>query len=432
MKLFLTTALLAAALTSPVLAEEVLVPIPMSNWWHDFQHPGLTAAIEQGLSAHPDMASALARIQAAEAGIAMARSGRRPEFNVDAGYRWGREETVRTGGVEDDIEPLFGSARLSWEVDLFSRWGAGIDAATARAGQSEADRAGVRLLLSIETARAYIDVARLNEQALFNQDEVEDAQAIHQRAERRARAGLEPDTAHALALAEWQEAEHRLMQTEIDLDRARSRLTSLVGGTPVEGEAASLAGFALPAQPDLAGEDRVMRRPDVVKAHLGWLEARGEAKASSRVRWPSLAVVVSAAGDGEDAGDPESWWAWAGPVISFPVWNPGLKAKSTQARAREEAAESTFRAVSLRAVEEIDGAWAERARSEDMTGHMQARREALASVAEAETRKRAAGLVQEDTLRRAELDAVEAARAELAWRAAALHAHLTLIAALGG
>lgn len=431
MKHLLTPSFIALAWSGSIFAGDIATPSLTTHWWETFEHPGLSAAIAQGLSAHPEPASALARIQVAEAGVTLARAGRRPELGVEAGYRGGREKNVETRSVEDDIDPLFGAARLSWELDLFGKSGAGIDAATARAGQSEADLAGVRLLLSLEIARAYVDVAHLHQQVTLGRNEVEDTRTIFERAERRTEAGLDSDTSRELALAAWQQAEHRLMQTETARDRAQARLTSLVGGTPLE-EPISLAGFTLPSQSVLSGEDRLMCRPDVVKAHLAWLQARGEAKASSRARLPSLSLVVSAAGDGEDVGDPESWEAWAGPVVAFPVWNPGLKAKSTRARAREEAAEAALRTVSLQAVEEIDRAWAGRTRSEEMIGHMHTRRSALESVADTETRKRAAGLIQEDELRRARLNAVQAARAELTWRAAALHAHLSLIAALGG
>jgi multidrug efflux system outer membrane protein len=432
MKSFLSILLVLATAALPAPGAELPVSAAATDWWTAFAHPGLTAAIEQGLAAHPDTASALARIRAADAGVDLARAARRPEVGVQAGYRGGREQSVKTAGIEDDIDPLFGSARLAWELDVFGKAGAGIDAATARSGQSEADLAAIRLLLSLEIARAYVDVAHLNEQAKWNAEEVEDTRTIFERERRRADAGLEPDTARSLARAAWQQAEHRLMQTEIERDRARARLKSLVGGTSPAGEPASLSGFRLPPQPQLENGERLLGRPDVVKAHLAWLQARGEAKASSRARLPSLAFVVSAAGEGEQAGDPESWSAWAGPVVSLPLWNPGLKAQSARARAAEEASAADLQAISLRAVEEIDRAWAERARSESMIEHMRARHEALASVAGTETRKRAAGLAQEDAVRQARLNAAQAARAELDWRAAALHAHLTLIAALGG
>ena len=424
--------LLTMAWTGWVFAEETSIPVLTTRWWESFQHPGLATAIELGLSAHPDSASALASIQAAEAAVASARATRRPELGLEAGYRWGRERNVETGGVEDDVDPLFGSARLSWELDLVGRRRAEIDAATARAGQSEADLAGVRLLLSLEIARAYIDVGHLNTLATLNKKQAEDARIIHARAERRAEAGLEPETSRLLALAGWQRAEHRLMQTEIDRGRAQARLTSLVGGSRLEVEPTSLTGFTLPPPPELDAADCILRRPDVVKAQLVWLAARGEATASARMRLPSLSLIVSAAGDGQNAGDSESWSAWAGPVASLPIWNPGFKALSKRDRARERAAEASFRAVSLRAVEEIDWAWAERTRSEEMIGHMRARRVALVSAAETEGRKRAAGLIDDDVFRRARLSATEAARAELQWRVAALHAHLALIAALGG
>jgi outer membrane protein TolC len=287
-------------------------------------------------------------------------------------------------------------------------------------------------MLALNIARAYVDVGRLTEQAAWDRKLVEDSRTVHQVTSRRVQAGLEPTAARDRTLAAWQQAEHRLMQTDMDLDRARARFDSLLGGTYLMEHPTGLTGLILPPAPDLSDTSRILSRPDVVQAHLAWLASRGEAKASSRARLPSLALVLSAAGDGDRVDTPDSWWAWAGPVVSLPVWNPGLKARSRQAQNLETAAEAALQAVSLRAVEEIDRAWADRARSEDMIGHMQSRYQALLSIAQSAERKHRAGLLRNDERRLARLDSTRAARAETAWRAAALHAHLTLIAALGG
>lgn len=404
-----------------------------TDWWTAFDHPGMTAAIEQGLAAHPDVASALARVRAAESGVDTARAGRRPEADLRIGARAGREQTIETGGVPDDIDPLFASARLSWELDLLGQTAAEISAASARTEAAEAERAGVRLMLSLAIARTYIDVAEVRETVALLAEERDHQVAILERIQRLQGSGLRSATAVHEAEAALEEARHRWMNEATRLDQLEARLRSLVGGDlSREVEISLLDEWTLPPRPNLKAEEQRIRRPDVVQSWYAWQAARGTARAERRTKWPRLSLVVSAAGEGEDAGDPDMWSAWAGPVISLPVWNPKDRATRRRARAKEQAAEAAFQSVSLRAVEEVDRAWAERSRSEPMIHHMQVRHEALRSVEASERRKFEAGLIDNITCRNARIRASQAARAERRWRAAALQAHLNLIAALGG
>lgn len=415
------------------LAVGLLAPaVHADNWWLAFGHDGLTAAIEQGLAENPDPVGALARIRAAEAMTDAERSERRPMAMADAAYRWGREKSDMTDGMTDDIAPVMASARLSWELDLFGRTGAAVEAAEAETAMRVADAAAVRLALSLEIARAYLEVAALAEDAAWLERMLTDARALRDRAARRVQAGLDDPATQRRAEAEAQMLEHEHMEAEAMRERATAMLRSLLGGTLPATLPGALAGFTLPPLPDPAQTNLFLARPDVVAAYHAWQAAEGESRRAGRDRLPSLALVASAAGEGEGSTDPERWEAWAGPMLTVPLWEPRRGSRARGAAADADEAGAMFEAASLRAMQEIDMARADRSRTEAMIGHMEERTRWFAAEEASTARERDAGLVPDAEWRMARLDHAAAARLRSAWIAAGLNQHVTLVGALGG
>lgn len=402
------------------------------SWWSSLDHPGLNRAIEQGLDANPDPVAAMARIRAAEADVRAAGASRLPSASGRVGYRWGREKSMDTGGIEDEIDPLVASGSLAWELDVFGRVGADVASAEARTGMRVADAAAIRLALALDIARTYIELARHNEEVSWLTVRLEAAAALHQQSRRRTESGLEAPTVADEMHAIQQQAAHRLMQAEIDRDQIMARLRNLLGGHPPEILPEGLSAFTLPAPPDLSQTNLHLLRPDVVRAHQKLLAATGDREAARRQRLPTLSLVVSAAGEGQDTGGMENWSAWAGPVVSIPLWEPELGARSRAASARSEAAEAEWISVSLRAIQEIDTAWVQRRNARDMIEHMEERYNALRRIAASAGRKREAGLIRDAEHQRAIIDMTAAVIDRIQWQAAGLRAHIDLLAALGG
>ena len=403
-----------------------------ADWWTAFGHAGLSAAIEQGLADHPDPNAALARIRAAEAGVEIAAAGRRPMAMADAAYRVGREQSMMTGGVADDIEPLMTTARLSWEIDVFGRVGASVEAAQARAAMRTADAEAVRLALSLDIARVYIEVAWLAGDMTWLEREWVDAQVLHERAERRVQAGLDDPSTVRRAGSAVQQVEHRHMETAIRHDKARERLRSLLGGSDPAVWPDALDHFALPPVPDMTGTNLYLSRPDIVAAYQAWQAAQGESRSAAQSRLPSLALVASAAGEGDNPADPEEWSAWVGSVLTVPLWEPKRTSRARGAAADASAAEAMFESASLRAIREIATARADRQRSEAMIEHMSERERLLAAEESSLERKRTAGIVQDADLRMARMTRAAAARDASMWIQVGLRNHIDLIGALGG
>jgi len=403
-----------------------------SAWWTIFEHPGLSSVIEQGLDANPEPNVAIALLNAAQENVRGTAAQRKPEAGITGGIRWGREQSPMTGGVEDEINPLVASARLSWELDVFGRVAASVDAAEARADIRRADLAAIQLALSLELARVFVDLSFRDEQIALLSDSAHQARAILNRAHQRVTSGLDNPVSLDEARVMYQEAEHSLMAAEIEREQQAARLRNLLGGhDPVE-EPSPLASYIMPSLPDLTRTNLYLSRPDVVRAYHAKLAAEDSATASSRNRLPALSLVVAAAGQGKTADDPDMWEAWAGPMISYPLWAPRRDARAREAKAGAQAAEATFIAVSLRAVQEVDTAWAARSQAEAMSAHMEARLHARQRLAKTANRKREAGLIQEPERRIARIEQNQAAIAHARWLAAGLQTHIDLVGALGG
>ena len=101
------------------------------------------------------------------------------------------------------------------------------------------------------------------------------------------------------------------------------------------------------------------------------------------------------------------------------------------AAAEADAAEVMFESASLRAMQEIDSAWAYRKRSEAIITQMLERERELAAEEESMKRQREAGLVQDAEWRQARIERAAAARDLATWTLAGLRNHITLIGALG-
>jgi len=415
------------------LAVGLLAPaVHADNWWLAFGHDGLTTAIEQGLNEHPDPIGALARIRAAATMAETERSERRPMAMAEAAYRFGREKSDMTDGMTDDLDPLMASARLSWEIDLFGRVGAAVQAAEAETAMRVADAEAIRLALSLEIARAYVEIAQRTEEIAWFDRTIEDAHALRDRTARRVQAGLDDPADLRRAEAEAQLMDHERMMTEAMRDKAIAMLHRLLGGQPPAVPPESLAGFTLPPVPDLTRTNLYLNRPDIVAAYHAWQAAAGRSGSVARDRLPSLALVASAAGEGDASTDPERWEAWAGPMLTVPLWEPRRGSRARGAAAETDEAAARFESASLLAMEEIDAARTDRERTEAMIQHMQQREDLRAAEEESSARKRAAGLIQESDWRMARMERAAAARDRSLWVATGLRHHLTLVGALGG
>jgi len=139
-----------------------------ADWWTALGDPQLDRIMADALTGSPTLAAALARLRAAEAGIAANRAGLLPHVGIDVD-----EERQRLSEKYIIPPPYGGStqwvgtaqANLSWTLDFAGKQKALVDQARASARAAALDAAAARITLSGAVAQTYLNLARADAQA---------------------------------------------------------------------------------------------------------------------------------------------------------------------------------------------------------------------------------------------------------------------------
>lgn len=134
-------------------AEGAALPLS-AQWWEGFNDELLTSLIEQTLSENRELEVAQANIAIANAGLARQRLESSYSTQSGAGADLGRAAAPN----RNIAGTLSGSLGASWEYDAFGRIASAIKAAELNAEAAEQARQDIAVILSSETALAYMDL----------------------------------------------------------------------------------------------------------------------------------------------------------------------------------------------------------------------------------------------------------------------------------
>lgn len=419
---------------------------PRDAWWQDYGDPQLTALIEEGLKASPDVATAAARYRRAAGLTQQAGAARLPSLDLKG--RLGLDRQSLNMGYPDEFKQILPrgwndtgqiAASFNFDLDLWGKNRAALAAATSDQNAAALDLRQAELLLTTGIASAYVDLARLGAERDLRQAELTLRDNSRKLVSDRVTQGL--DMRGSLASAEAQTASARAAVTEIDqaIDVRRHQIAALVGAGPDRG--LDLAAPALPALPGRgvpagATTDLVGRRPDVVAARERVEAAANRIKVARADFYPavSLTALVGFQSLGLSnliAGD--SVFGQTGPAVTLPVFHGGALAGAYKgARAQYDEAVAAYDKTVLAAYQDAaDAVTAQRA----IVRRLVDARAALAASNEAYViaRRRYEGglsnyldvLVVEDRL-------IQARTAVIELEAAARSADVALVRALGG
>lgn len=337
---------------------------PADRWWMAYGDAQLDALIDEALADAPDLAAAAARLQRADAAMAMAGAANKPRVSAHASvtsdklsYNHLIPRTPATEGLN-----TYGRATLDvrWELDFWGKNRAALAAATTDAEASHVELTQARLWLASSVAMHYAELSRLH----ANRDTAAKALTIRQKtaqmfAQRfdnglETRGGLRnADARRAAAEGEW-------LALEEQIALQRNRLAALLGAGP--DRALSIAAptlkldrtFGLPA--DIAS-DLLGRRPDVVAARLraqalGSRIEQQKAEFYPNVNLTALMGVQSLGLDSLAKGS--SGIASFGPAISLPIFSGGrLQAELRSAHASYAEAVAQYNATVARALQDV-------------------------------------------------------------------------------
>jgi NodT family efflux transporter outer membrane factor (OMF) lipoprotein len=157
-----------------------------AHWWRSFGSGELDALIEEAQSRNQDLATALARVDAARARARIAGAALAPDLSG----RLDAAREARMGGRADvDGNTSFVGFAASYELDLWGRRGALHQEALKGLRASEFDRDAVRLGVTAEVASSWLQLRGLREREAIARDNVANAARVLQLVEARSRAG---------------------------------------------------------------------------------------------------------------------------------------------------------------------------------------------------------------------------------------------------
>ena len=415
---------------------------PVEGWWQSFGDAQLDALIAEGLKGSPDIATAAARVRAAEGMAQQAGAALLPRVGAE-GSVGGTQQSKNLGippqFVPDGIQDTGHiAATFSFDLDLWGKNRAALAAATSEAEAARVDAAQARLMLTTGIASAYADLAAYYQALDVAKDAVRVRSASADVSGKRAAAGIENQSAERQAESRAAAARGDVTALEEAIATTRNRLAALVGAGPDRGRSIARPtlvspGIGLPPQ---AGIDLIGRRPDIVAARL---RAEAAAKRIDVARadfYPNvnLSALVGLQSLGlSNLFKSGSEYGNGGVAISLPIFEGGrLQGRYRGARADFDSAVASYDRTLITALRDV----ADIVASRDATARQLAeRRDALKAATDAAQLARLryrAGLSNQLPQLVAEDSMTQLARQVSDLEARKLVLDISLIRALGG
>ena len=248
-----------------VLAEPSGAEVPLDRYWLLLDDPLVAEFVARAQVDNLDLAQAVTRLRAARAGLRQARAARVPTITGSSGAR------KDFGDFASDDVALSLGADAAWEVDLFGRIDASIDAARSdvrTAGYSLGDLERVivaQVASQTVTARSLAAQLAIARDTLANQDD------NLQIARWRNQAGLVDSLDVEQARTQRAQTAASIPQLESNLTAVANAISTLIGEPPGRVyRALTEAPRAVPVPPQdmalAAPADMLRRRPDVSAA----------------------------------------------------------------------------------------------------------------------------------------------------------------------
>lgn len=334
-------------------------------FWQAFGDPILDGLVAEALEHNHDLKASAARLGTAAARGRIARSARRPNLDARAGYQRQKNLFIgfpipgTSGPASSTFDQWNAGLDLSWELDLWGKLAAGVEASDAEFDAALGDLAGARLSIAAQVASAWFGLREAHEQ----RELAEATQATFERSAAVVRDRFDAGLSGALdlRLAESNVATSQAGTVAAErAERVASRQIELLLGRFPAAELQTEGSFVeLPGKvPAGLPAELLARRPDLFAAERRMAAAEALAKQARLDRWPSIALTASGGTTSDEVGDlldgDFSVWSLAG-RITGPLFDGGRrKAQITQSLEQLREARAGFASLALQAFFEVE------------------------------------------------------------------------------
>ena len=323
-------------------------------WWLSFGDPMLAQLVEEARTHNPDISLAAARVAEARATEQVSRSLLQPSIGVGVEAA-ARREVSPFGRAQESLAVL-PAFRASYEVDVFGKNRARVDAAEANVAASKAAEESARLSVTAASASGYVTLLALDARlAVLKQTLQSRAEAL-KFARDRAEVGYTSQLELRQAQAEYEATAQQIPQVETQIARQENAVAVLTGILPATiTRGGDLAGLAQPATPLILPSDLLRRRPDVAAAEYRMAAAEAQMRSARAQFMPSINLGASAGVALSDLlSNPVSIWSIGGSVLA-PIFQGGrLHGQYDVATAQRDQTAWAYRATALNAFREVE------------------------------------------------------------------------------
>jgi NodT family efflux transporter outer membrane factor (OMF) lipoprotein len=343
--------------------------------WGSLGDPQLTALIARAMVDNLDVAAASARITAAREYLGVARARFAPSVYGVGGMS--REKLSRNGllgssaaGASFPETYTQSDLRLdaSWELDLFGVNRANKRDAIARHAAAVADLEAVRLSLSAEVARVFVEHVVLSQQLVSANREVALGEEGLSLISQQYSAGQEAESSVIHARLALEDARSDIARLESEMLARRHAMAVLLGtGEPID----------LPASSPMLGEtlvavrlgdsldtglpsDLLRRRPDILRAEAELQSATALRDLAVADQYPRFTLTAGAGFESIKSGSlveaASRVWHFA-PQLALPMFDGGARRAVVRGREAElDAAIATYRKSVIGALSDVEQA----------------------------------------------------------------------------
>lgn len=322
-----------------------------TGWWQRFGSPELDSLIAEAMTANQDLAAAVARIDQARANARVAGAPLLPtvEGSGSGARRYNDIDTVtqRNTSYQSVIT-------TSYEIDIWGKNAAGLEAADAAVDANIYDRDAILLVLQTDVATTYFSILAFQDRRVIARNNLSAAQELLRLVE----VQFEQGAASALDVARQKTAvaafEAQIPQLQQQILAAQTSLAILLGRAPGADivEAASLQSLALPAIAPGQPSSLLERRPDIGRTEANLKSADADIGAARAAFYPSITLSASAGIEGVATGGASALASLVAGLVQ-PIFTAGrLEGELDRTKARRVELAANYRQTVLTAFKE--------------------------------------------------------------------------------
>ena len=322
-----------------------------TEWWRRFGSGELDSLMTEAMGANQNLAAAMARIDQARANARVAGAPLLPTLDGSGSSNRSYDDLYTTVNKRTGYQGLL---TANYEIDLWGKNAAGLQAADAAVTSSVFDRDTILLVLQSDLATTYFQILALRDRLQIARDNLAAAQGLLNLVQ----IQFEQGAASALDVARQKTAvasfAAQIPQFEQQLLAAQTSLAILLGRAPGPDIAAarSLDTLSLPAIAPGQPSTLLERRPDIGRTEADLMGADADIGAARAAFYPSITLSASVGIEGVASGGASALASLVAGLVQ-PIFSAGrLEGELERTKARRIELAANYRQTVLIAFKE--------------------------------------------------------------------------------